>query len=95
MAGSSQRLKRWESPRKQGRNDKGRGGAARQRQKQKQLRALRLKLKEGGQELNNQSGDRPPNSTPSPKHQFPQRESPTTLPFFNVSRFLMLIPFSA
>ncbi|MEB3209919.1 MAG: hypothetical protein VKL39_01130 [Leptolyngbyaceae bacterium] len=42
----TQRLKRWESPRKDGRNDKGRGGSARQRQKAKQLKALRLKLKQ-------------------------------------------------
>ncbi|MBF2075718.1 MAG: hypothetical protein IGS50_18445 [Synechococcales cyanobacterium C42_A2020_086] len=41
----SQRLKRWESPRREGRNDKGRGGSARQRQKQKQLKALRQRLK--------------------------------------------------
>lgn len=46
----SQRLKRWESPRRQGRNDKGKGGSARQRQKRKQLKALRQKLKETGQE---------------------------------------------
>jgi hypothetical protein len=38
-------LKRWESPRREGRNDKGRGGSARQRQKQKQMKALRQKLK--------------------------------------------------
>ncbi|TYQ29962.1 hypothetical protein [Pseudanabaena sp. UWO310] len=43
----NQRLKRWESPRKEGRNDKGKGGSARQRQKQKQFRMLRKKLKEG------------------------------------------------
>jgi len=43
----SQRLKRWESPRKEGRNDKGKGGSARQRQKKKQLQMLRKKLKEG------------------------------------------------
>ena len=41
----SQRLKRWESPRREGRNDKGRGGSARQRQKQKQMKALRQRLK--------------------------------------------------
>ncbi|TRV17946.1 MAG: hypothetical protein EWV40_18040 [Microcystis flos-aquae Mf_WU_F_19750830_S460] len=29
------RLKRWESPRRQGRNDKGKGGSARQRQLKK------------------------------------------------------------
>jgi hypothetical protein len=42
----SQRLKRWESPRREGRNDKGRGGSARQRQKQKQMKALRQRLKQ-------------------------------------------------
>jgi hypothetical protein len=42
----TQRLKRWESPRRQGRNDKGRGGAARQRQLKKQQQLLRKKLKE-------------------------------------------------
>lgn len=41
------RLKRWESPRREGRNDKGRGGAARQRQLKKQRQMLRKKLKEG------------------------------------------------
>lgn len=41
------RLKSWESPRKQGRNDKGKGGAARQRQVRKQMKMLKQKLKEG------------------------------------------------
>ena len=41
-----QRLKRWESPRRQGRNDKGKGGSARQRQLKKQYQMLRQKLKE-------------------------------------------------
>ncbi|KAB8320281.1 hypothetical protein SD81_001245 [Tolypothrix campylonemoides VB511288] len=40
------RLKRWESPRREGRNDKGRGGSARQRQLKKQQQRLRQKLKE-------------------------------------------------
>jgi len=39
-------LKRWESPRREGRNDKGRGGAARKRQLKKQRQMLRQKLKE-------------------------------------------------
>jgi hypothetical protein len=42
----AQRLKRWESPRREGRNDKGRGGSARQRQKRKQFKLLRQKLKD-------------------------------------------------
>ena len=41
----SQRLKSWESPRNEGRNDKGKGGSARQRQKRKQFQMLRKKLK--------------------------------------------------
>lgn len=40
----SRQLKRWESPRREGRNHKGRGGSARQRQKRKQLQALRQQL---------------------------------------------------
>jgi hypothetical protein len=40
------RLKRWESPRKEGRNDKGRGGSARKRQLKKQRQMLRQRLKE-------------------------------------------------
>ncbi|TAE55202.1 MAG: hypothetical protein EAZ76_12375 [Nostocales cyanobacterium] len=48
------RLKRWESPRKQGRNDKGRGGSARQRQLKKQRQVLRNKLKEQQKPENNQ-----------------------------------------
>jgi hypothetical protein len=51
----AQRLKRWESPRRQGRNDKGRGGSARQRQKQKQLKLLRLKLQEAHDEHSKQN----------------------------------------
>lgn len=47
-------LKRWESPRKEGRNDKGRGGSARARQLKKQQQMLRKRLKE-------QSEDQKPN----------------------------------
>jgi hypothetical protein len=43
----TQRLKRWESPRKTGRNTKGRGGTARLKQIRKQQQMLRKKLKEG------------------------------------------------
>lgn len=39
-------LKRWESPRREGRNDKGRGGSARMRQLKKRQQMLRQKLKE-------------------------------------------------
>lgn len=50
----AQRLKRWESPRRQGRNDKGKGGSARQRQRRKQFQALRQKLKDQPPNHNNQ-----------------------------------------
>ncbi|MDH6060115.1 hypothetical protein NWP17_06630 [Chrysosporum bergii ANA360D] len=46
-------LKRWESPRREGRNDKGRGGAARKRQLKKQRQMLRQKLKQANQPNNN------------------------------------------
>lgn len=39
-------LKRWESPRREGRNHKGKGGSARQRQIRKQFQTLRKKLKD-------------------------------------------------
>ena len=39
------RLKRWESPRRQGRNDKGKGGSARNKQLKKRQQTLRNKLK--------------------------------------------------
>lgn len=45
-----QRLKRWESPRRQGRNNKGKGGSARQRQLKKQQQMLRKKLKENAEQ---------------------------------------------
>ncbi len=51
----AQRLKRWESPRREGRNDKGKGGSARQRQRRKQFQVLRQKLKE---QSDNQTHDR-------------------------------------
>lgn len=40
----AQQLKRWESPRSQGRNIKGKGGSARARQLKKQQQTLRNKL---------------------------------------------------
>ena len=43
-----ERLKRWESPRKRGRNDKGKGGSARARQLRKREQMLRQKLKNNG-----------------------------------------------
>ncbi|HEY9878554.1 MAG TPA: hypothetical protein V6D29_08865 [Leptolyngbyaceae cyanobacterium] len=41
----AQRLKRWESPRRKGRNDKGHGGSARARQLAKRQQQLRQRLK--------------------------------------------------
>ncbi len=40
-------LKRWESPRREGRNDKGKGGSARQKQLKKRNQMLRKKLQGG------------------------------------------------
>ncbi|AFY77674.1 MAG: hypothetical protein IGR93_02965 [Hydrococcus sp. C42_A2020_068] len=61
----TQRLKRWESPRRQGRNDKGKGGSARQRQLKKQQQMLRKKLKENSQAKQpNQQGGREINLFP-------------------------------
>ncbi|MEM9904006.1 MAG: hypothetical protein AAF921_03160 [Cyanobacteria bacterium P01_D01_bin.44] len=45
----AQRLKRWESPRRKGRNYKGRGGSARHRQIVKQQQLWRKRLKSDGQ----------------------------------------------
>lgn len=56
-------LKRWESPRKEGRNDKGKGGSARRRQLKKQTQMLRKQLKSKGQ-ISDQ-GDRPAKSDQS------------------------------
>ena len=49
----AQRLKRWESPRREGRNDKGKGGSARARQLKKQQQMLRRRLKKGDSAENN------------------------------------------
>ncbi len=70
----AQRLKRWETPRKRGRNDKGRGGSARQRQKAKQLQTLRARLKE-----NETSSPSTPSSGPNQNH---LREKSTASPVF-------------
>lgn len=48
-------LKRWESPRREGRNDKGRGGSARKRQLKKQKQMLRQKLKQADNPNNNKN----------------------------------------
>jgi hypothetical protein len=51
-------LKRWESPRKEGRNDKGKGGTARQRQVKKQMKMLKKRLKDQGQSGKQGNGPR-------------------------------------
>jgi len=52
------RLKRWESPRKEGRNEKGRGGSARKRQLKKQRQMLLQRLKEANKpNKNNTTGE--------------------------------------
>ncbi|MEO1622003.1 MAG: hypothetical protein AAFU53_13360 [Cyanobacteria bacterium J06632_3] len=43
----AQQLKRWESPRRKGRNDKGRGGSAKQRQYKKRQKRLMKQLRQG------------------------------------------------
>ncbi|MDX2231668.1 MAG: hypothetical protein NW220_18685 [Leptolyngbyaceae cyanobacterium bins.349] len=60
----ARQLKRWESPRREGRNDKGRGGSARQRQRRKQFQALRQKLKDQSKD----SSDANSNQTQPGKH---------------------------
>lgn len=60
----AQQLKRWESPRRTGRNDKGNGGQARQRQRQKQLQQLRKKLKAPAEPSPQFSGDETLDSHP-------------------------------
>ena len=43
----AQQLKSWESPRREGRNRKGRGGSAKQRQYKKRQKQLRKRLQAG------------------------------------------------
>jgi len=50
-----ERLKRWESPRKRGRNNKGKGGTARARQLKKREQMLRRKLKQNDEKTQDQS----------------------------------------
>jgi hypothetical protein len=52
----ARQLKSWESPRKEGRNDKGKGGSARQRQLKKRMQMLRQKLKDQSKDDNNGNG---------------------------------------
>ena len=54
----AQRLKSWESPRNEGRNDKGKGGSARQRQLKKRTQMLRNKLKDQSKDNNGNGQDK-------------------------------------
>ena len=51
----AQQLKRWESPRRKGRNDKGRGGSAKQRQYKKRQKRLMKQLRQGIDGVGNKS----------------------------------------
>ena len=46
----AQQHKRWESPRRKGRNHKGRGGSAKQRQYKKRQKLLMKRLKQNAEE---------------------------------------------
>ncbi|MBH8563030.1 hypothetical protein I8748_12695 [Nostoc sp. CENA67] len=59
-------LKRWESPRREGRNDKGRGGSARKRQLKKQRQMVRQRLKEANSPENTQNKGKGKTKTSSP-----------------------------
>ncbi len=64
-------LKRWESPRREGRNHKGKGGSARQRQLKKQTQMLRKKLQDG-LEPEGKQGENTFSSLPSFLRKIPQ-----------------------
>jgi hypothetical protein len=76
----ARQLKRWESPRREGRNAKGRGGSARQRQIIKQQQQLRRKLKKTKDARDAKTSTQPPSQSPDTKTP-PQRE-PQILSFF-------------
>jgi hypothetical protein len=65
-------LKRWESPRKEGRNDKGKGGSARRRQLKKQTQMLRKKLKNMGSI--EQQGGGPKGESPGSLFLWPEKD---------------------
>lgn len=69
-------LKRWESPRKEGRNDKGKGGSARRRQLKKQMQMLRKQLKSKG------SIDQQQNQQQSEQGSGPKKREPCRSLFF-------------
>ncbi len=62
----ARQLKRWESPRSEGRNHKGKGGSARQRQRKKQFQRLRATLKQGiNNDTNTNNSGKGDNSLPA------------------------------
>ncbi|MFM2429432.1 MAG: hypothetical protein RLZZ511_645 [Cyanobacteriota bacterium] len=73
------RMKRWESPRREGRNDKGKKKSARQRQIKKQTQVWRKKLKDGIQGNANKSDPNPSNQN----HK--KGNAPWSVPFFNIA----------
>lgn len=79
----AQQLKRWESPRKEGRNDKGRGGSARRRQKAKQFKRLKQTLIDLGKapEKPTQAQDSPPKANGNQKA---QKRSDYVAPFLGL-----------
>ncbi|HBE20677.1 MAG TPA: hypothetical protein DEG17_22085 [Cyanobacteria bacterium UBA11149] len=81
-----QRLKRWESPRRQGRNDKGKGGAARSRQLKKQTQMLRKKLKEEGKK-DDRKGDNQNPKNPRKQNRKKREETLVCFSLFFGSNF--------
>jgi hypothetical protein len=73
------RMKRWESPRREGRNDKGKKRSARQRQIKKQTQVWRQKLSGDGLGANNPGTGRPDDRREG--NQNPKKERPGVAPF--------------
>lgn len=80
----ARQLKRWESPRREGRNDKGRGGTARKRQRQKQLKNLAKKLKQQDNSYNDrQNKSTNPNCNSENCHRTQEGREPGFSSLFN------------
>jgi hypothetical protein len=72
----ARQLKRWESPRQEGRNQKGRGGSARQRQYLKQQQTLRKRLKNNDTDPSSKNSSPPQsNSNPNQPNEKSEREA--------------------
>ncbi|MEM6427375.1 MAG: hypothetical protein AAGF66_19190 [Cyanobacteria bacterium P01_H01_bin.119] len=76
----AQHLKRWESPRRRGRNSKGKGGAARKRQYLKQQQRLRQRLKSSDLKSSDLKCSNKANDSEKPSAYPPKRG--TSLSFF-------------